>query len=284
MQEKLNVIVPFSRPIFFNNVIQNFKSQNYQNKRLIVVENGDGIGFFKDTGCIVLSSDCHHAHAKNEAISWLKKDGGGWWVTMDDDDYYGPEYLTEISNNLKNGNVLGKFGRFFGNEENTFLILGHENQIESMVLGATLTARAEESCELIPVTHDDLLFTNKMIELGGTVYATSKNNFIHKRYKNIQTSWNINVELMAQCMLDSGLKIIKWNYCPLDIVNGLSKISNYIELQNDFSIFVDYIKSDNSFIDFIKDNGGNPSESALKQLHNITSGRRSHGECSYQFV
>lgn len=285
MEDQLNVIVPFSRPRFFNNVIQNFKSQNYKNKKLIVVENGEGINCFKDIDCIRLSSECHHAHAKNEAISWLKKHNGGWWVTMDDDDYYGPEYLTEISLNLNKANVIGKLSRFFGNEDYTYLLSCQENQLVNTVLGATLVAKAEESCELVPVTHDDLLFTQKMIELGGTVYCTSKHHFIHKRHKNLITSWTASVEMMAQCFIDSGLNVIKFDGCPLDIVNAKSNIENYTNIENDLSIFIQNIDNDDKeFLNFIDLNSNGLNDDTLKQLHNMVSGRRFYGKCSYQSV
>jgi hypothetical protein len=267
----LSVIVPFSRPKFFSNVIENFKRQNYIDKKLIVVENGLGIGHFKNSGCTVLSSDEHHAFAKNEAISWMKKNGGGWWVTMDDDDYYGPEYLTEVAQNIGKGDVLGKNGRFIADEERTLLLCSPENQQQQSVLGATLAARSEISCELKPVTHDDGLFTQDMRDLGCIIYATSKYNFVHRRYKNISTSWSIDIDVMAQIALDSGFDVLQWDGFPLDIINGKSDISGFNYVKTDYSVFINTIQQNNSFQEFIKNHDIILNDFEKKLLHNTAS-------------
>lgn len=267
--ESLSVIVPFSRPYFFQNVINNFNRQSFKNKRLIIVENGNGIGSFKNTDCILLSSDEHQSYAKNEGIDWVKKNGGGWWVTMDDDDYYGPEYLTEIANNTKNGNVIGKHGRFFGNEDYTFLMLAPENQPQQSVLGATIAARSEDSCEFKKFVNDDRLFCEDMLAKGSIVYATSKYNFVHKRYKHVKTTLDIGVDIIAQGALDSGYSVLRWEGFPESIINKQSEIIDYVELDLELSVLFNSIpKTGMSFVDFIKSNGIIPSNSAIEQLHN----------------
>ncbi len=235
--ERLTVIVPFSRPTFMQNVLNNFASQTYLNKRLIIVENNKGKGTFeKSSDYTLLSSDPHQAYAKNEAIAWMNKHGGGWWAAMDDDDYYGPEYLSEIAQNLNNGDVIGKRARFFGDENHTYLTLGPENQQTSCVMG--LVARAEDSCELKPFSYEDMLFSTDMIAKGAKVYATSRYNFIHKRHKGVANSWGSSSELIAQCEINSGYEVIQWNHCSLDMVNGKEEIKGYTTVQKDYSLFL----------------------------------------------
>jgi len=261
----INIIVPFSRPQFLDNVTDNFKRQNYPDKKLIVVENGEGIGFFANTGCTVLSSGCHHALAKNEAITWIKRNGGGWWVTMDDDDYYGPNYVTEVVENISNADVLGKSDRFFKDEDNLYLMDGgYENEYVFGVLGATLAARAEDSCELKEETHDDVLFCQDMVNKGARIYATSKFHFVHSRYNGIKTSWDIDVQEMAQNALDTGQRVLRWRGIPLDIINGLAKIDGYTEVERDRSVPPKRLKNQGmSFENLVRSYGIEPDPKLL---------------------
>jgi len=93
-----------------DNVLRNFQSQSYENKRLVIVENGDGLGtFFYDEIVHKLNSEAHQSSAKNTAIKYLKeKYPDDYWVCMDDDDYYGTEYLQEHADNAERGVIRGK--------------------------------------------------------------------------------------------------------------------------------------------------------------------------------
>ena len=112
MKEDIYVIVPFSKPEFLENVKRNFVQQKHYNKKLIVVENGKGIGTCKKHGFepdVLLTSDAHQSWARNEAINWVKAHGGGLCANFDDDDYYGPEYLSELHQNRGKANIIGKY-------------------------------------------------------------------------------------------------------------------------------------------------------------------------------
>ena len=231
----ITVIVPFSRPQFFDNVVENFQRQTYPDKKLIVVENGEGIGYFQDLGCIVLTSGRHHALAKNEAINWMKRHDGGWWVTMDDDDYYGPHYLAEVAENTSKADVLGKRDRFFSDTKSLFLMERRERIDSVGLLGATLAARSEDSCELKKETHDDMLFVDDMAAQGAKIRATSKFHFIHYRYPGVLTSLRLDAREIAQNALDAGYRVLEWDTIPLDIVNEVDKIEGFTEVKLDRS-------------------------------------------------
>ncbi len=69
--KRLNVIVPLSRPLMIDNVRDNFERQRYQNKRLVIVQNGPGLcacqraGFQPDV--LIDISKAHQSTAKNSA-------------------------------------------------------------------------------------------------------------------------------------------------------------------------------------------------------------------------
>ncbi len=105
----IGVFVPFTRPKFIQNVIENFQRQDYKQKLLIVVENGPGRGTFpRSKDWIVTTSDHHRSHARNTGIRAVASAGLSYWAVMEDDDWYSSEYLTEVWEHRHNGNVTGK--------------------------------------------------------------------------------------------------------------------------------------------------------------------------------
>jgi hypothetical protein len=274
----INIIVPFSKPEFKNNTIENFKRQIYKDKKLIIIENGDGVDSFRDSEYIILSSGKHQSLAKNEGIDWIKKNGGGWWTVFDSDDYYGPNYLEEISQNLNKSEVIGKHDRFI-KTENDKLVLTYnlcENNYSSSIQGPTITARAEECCYFEevydsfgkPVSWDDSLFIKKMTQMGARIYSTSRYNFIQCRYKDAQHVWKITSNEIIQAFLEYGGKAIRLDEFDYDIVNN-KKECGFIEIKKaefilENSAWYKYNKSRNtSFSDFIKSCGFEPNEELL---------------------
>lgn len=140
------VVVPFSRPSMMQNVIQNFERQQYPNKRLVLVENGLGLGAcrrFNYSPDLVLSSEPHQSAAKNAALETLIKIRAGHWATMDDDDYYGPSYLEGIADGFHRGyEVVGKSSIFlrYADGRMHFLQQGGELKEVGMVNGPTISS------------------------------------------------------------------------------------------------------------------------------------------------
>lgn len=111
MGPRIWVVVPFSRPENKTNVLDNFARQSYENKKLVIVENGAGISTFSDDNEYdhILLSPAHQSHAKNRAIEFLQEEHpDDYWACMDDDDYYGREYLEEHAREAEHGVILGK--------------------------------------------------------------------------------------------------------------------------------------------------------------------------------
>lgn len=233
MNNKIYAVVAFSRPKFLDNVINNFNHQNYSNKKLIIVENGKAIGECKKRNIqpdILLTSDNHQSYAKNEAIEWIRKHGGGWWSTFDDDDYYGPNYLSKISQSFDKAEIIGHLDLFVRTIAGTirlFSNLGSEEYTDG-VHGSTITARAED-CPLFKNTGkwgEDWKFIDDYI--GARCWATDPYHHILCRHN--ENTWQIPDDSLVRRLdfTSDGKCIIKdfgqENNNTIDIVNN--KIKN----------------------------------------------------------
>lgn len=150
MGPKIWVIVAASRPEHIWRVIANYREQEYENKALIVVENGRAIGAYDGSldVDIRMRSKANAGAARNEAIAWLKfNHPGDYWVSMDDDDYYGASYLTEHAEAAERGTVRGKWAGWtkFNNEVVYFGNSWSPEQDTDSLLGATIGAYIDET-------------------------------------------------------------------------------------------------------------------------------------------
>jgi hypothetical protein len=181
-------IVPFSRPDMLENVKNNFTRQAFCDKKLVLVENGPGIGTCKKynfTPDILLTSDAHQSHAKNTAINELNKRGGGFWTTFDDDDWYGKKYISELHENRNKAAIIGKYEIFVQMSDGELnLFLGaFENAFTEYVHGPTISAMAENSIEFSSANEwgEDGQWVYDMRQLGAHLYSTSRWNFVVQR-------------------------------------------------------------------------------------------------------
>ncbi len=105
----IGVFVPFTRPKFIENVLENFQRQTHKEKLLIIVENGPGKGTFpRSKEWIVTTSDHHRSHARNKGIETVRRAGIPYWAVMEDDDWYADDYLSEVWEQRHIGTVTGK--------------------------------------------------------------------------------------------------------------------------------------------------------------------------------
>ena len=182
------VVVPFSRPDMADNVMENYHRQEYTDKRLLIVENGDGIGAWKDEYDSIHLSPKHQSHAKNRAIEWLKKHHpNDYWCCMDDDDYYGKGYVAEHAARAKRGRINGKrnawieFDRgivYFGNHWSPY------TETESMV-GGTMGSYVADAQQfpIIPAA-EEFGFCDAARTAGLEVLTTSSQHFCYNRLGN----------------------------------------------------------------------------------------------------
>ena len=190
MSESLTVwtVVPFSRPAMRNRVLRNFHRQTYANKRLVIVENGDGVGSFVDEPYLydhVILSQNHQSHAKNTAIDFLKKNHpDDYWCAMDDDDFYGPQYITEHSERAKHGRINGKRNAWV-KFDSGLVYFGHHWKRYSAAksfIGGTMGSYISDAQEFpVVVAGEEAGFCESARSKGMDTLTTSSSNFCYNR-------------------------------------------------------------------------------------------------------
>ena len=194
-------VIPFSRPHQLTWVKDLLSAQTYQNKKVLVVENGPAIGACKKAGFVpdvLLASKPHQSYAKNEALLYLKNNGFGddIWTTWDDDDYYAPEYLSELADATDKGDIIGKASSFMKLTDGKLYCVTKwkENELadEPFVHGPTVSGRVKDSLLFTYMDWgEDLVWVREMAALGAKVYRTSRYNWCYFRYANTKHTWLI---------------------------------------------------------------------------------------------
>ena len=213
----LTVIVPSHRSfIELNNIYKSFIFQNYPDKRLIIIENGNAIGTcskYNIKATAVISSEHSKAIAFNTGLEWLRNNGGGPWVAWDDDDYYGPNYLTEVSLNLKNFDVIGKSSIYVRRNDGRLWLI----ERNGWPLGHSF-AGWSDCCDFKHFRKwgEDDCFLMDMIKNGAKIGNISSNHFIWQRSGDLSKHiWPANDEQMVQILTSydrENSKIIDYGY------------------------------------------------------------------------
>jgi len=237
-------VVPFSRPKYAKAIFERFAKQTYADKRLVIVENGAGVGACKKLGLspdLLLTSGKHQSWAKNEAILKLRALGhsGDYWSTWDDDDYYGPRYLEELAANLHKGDVIGKSRSYIKlSDDHLYLMTSPpQNDVvtQSWVIhGPTITARIGDSLlfEHLPFA-EDLKFVHQMKEQGGIAYATSQYNWCYMRGPIRDHTWMISDE---EFKFANSNHFIDYGAFDEDVVNGIKEVPGELVVCNSIDI------------------------------------------------
>jgi hypothetical protein len=233
MDYEINVIVPLGFSKFLKNSIDNFTRQSYYKKKLIIVENNNGIGACKEYGFIpdiLLESEPHVSYAKNTAILKIKN---GFWTTFDADDYYGENYLSELAKYIKKADIIGKSDIFVKTTEDKLRLMkgiGH-NKYVKFINGPTISSWAENKLLFNPISPwgEDCDWIERAIKLRMNIYSTSYNNFCYMRYKTHNHTWQVSDYQMSQLFYftaDDKAKIIEFDDINYNLINGKIKIED----------------------------------------------------------
>jgi len=188
--KRLNVIVPLSRPWMLYNVRKNFERQRYQDKRLVIVQNGPGLGTCQralfQPDVLIDISKAHQSTAKNSALEYLRNHGESYFATFDDDDYYGPGYLDEIADGFDRGfDISGKSAIYIRFADNRMVFAeqaGETRQVWNVngpTISGVLTKDTPSFEELIWGEDNDWL--GKMAKMGAKFWSSSRDNFCWMR-------------------------------------------------------------------------------------------------------
>lgn len=198
------VVVPCCRPEQLPWIFENFDRQVYQDKRLLIVENGPAVGAcerYSRKPHYVISSENHVARARNDGIYFVRDHGGGWICMWDDDDWYGPAYLSEVELMIRSGvaDVYGKVRNFIGFQEHGLYLFNERNAngYTNHVHGPTIVFRSEDA-RTYPIvsTAEDVLWCLGMADMGARIWAGTINHYMYLRRRPEDHSWKASPERM----------------------------------------------------------------------------------------
>jgi glycosyltransferase involved in cell wall biosynthesis len=245
---KIIIICPFSRPEFAKSVYDNFLRQDYQNKELIIIENGKAIGAWKYPTGTVLQSANHQAAAKNKGLEYIgDKFKGQFWTTWDDDDYYGANQLSELAENSDKADVVGKLNIFMraSNGKLRFIDMGAENDFVESLWGCSISSWIQDvEFPDTGVWGEDLSWIDIMKGNGAKLWATSRYNICINRFHGNNT-W----KTTDQNIVNTSKEVFEYDF-DLDIVNNIKQVDGKLIDRNtefDFSHMEEMI--DHSFFD-----------------------------------
>lgn len=202
----VSVITITNRKLSLDRILENYTSQNYNDKELIIVINKnsievnywkellghrDDIKIFKLDQKISLG-ECLNFAVENSKYPYISK--------FDDDDYYGPNYLVDAIHafSYTDASIVGKYSVYAYMESSNDLILRypqHENRYMDYIAGSTITFKKEIFSKVqFPRLNksEDTMFLNEATRLGYKIYSSDRFNHVISRRKNINThTWKI---------------------------------------------------------------------------------------------
>jgi hypothetical protein len=191
------VLAPCSRPGNLGLIAENFLRQRFQEKSLLIVENGPAVGASASMhlpfGTCIITSDHNISLAKNTGLDEIRKRGGGFVAIMDDDDWYGPDYLDEAAGWARSYDVIGKNRHFLNMDGELWLCqrrLAHRRT--QYLCGGTICCWAE-TCPNYPIvrTADDVGLCSILVNQGATLWGTSVNHYCYTRSSNADHTWKV---------------------------------------------------------------------------------------------
>lgn len=225
MRHKIDfsIITATKRKQCINQVIANYKRQNYLSKELIIIINNDSMSVNdfeeackNDSNITVyqLPESVTTGECLNYGCARAK---GTYLAKFDDDDYYGKYYLQEVKDTFEatSADVVCKRGVFYYLEKDEELIVRFRmtRQCKQVIGGAgsTLCFPRElfqeiQFSDLKRASDSD--FIRKCKEKNKNIYTSSSYNFCSIRSRDIeQHTWNIdNEELKEKADKNFGAK------------------------------------------------------------------------------
>lgn len=206
INEGVSVITCTNRPFALENILNNYITQNYLQKELIIIINKDSISLeswqdkvndYKDIKIFKLSEKESLGKCLNYAVEQSKYP---YISKFDDDDYYGPNYLIDSINAFKytDADIVGKNTFYAYLEGLRLLVLRYpdmENRYSKYIAGSTLTMKKD----IFNFIHfhdisksEDTKFLMDCLNMGIKLYSTDRFNHVVIRRADLNThSWNI---------------------------------------------------------------------------------------------
>ncbi|WP_391558552.1 glycosyltransferase [Robertmurraya sp.] len=201
----VSIITCTVRDEFMENVFDNFQKQDYKEKELIIILNNDSIDAdkwkkraFLDRNIIIVQlpqytslGDCLNYGVEHSRYKTIAK--------FDDDDFYGPYYMNEAMNVIKNTKamVVGKstFYIYFHQEKSLYLYNCNNEQrfiypkkhyyTKDFLAGASLVINKDVFKQVtFPSLNlgEDSKFQQECLKKDISMYSTTRQHFAYIRY------------------------------------------------------------------------------------------------------
>jgi len=225
MLNEVYIVVPFSRPRMLSNVMENYHRQRFEKRHLVFIENGAAEGACKAAGIVPdLCLSCAHdvGLARQTGVEAVRE-RGGYVVFMDDDDYYGPDYVTEIAEHARRGQITAKANYFVQSHHAGLRLFEwkQENAFVDQVHGATMSFWADEAEDFMTGARwgEDIGWQRLMVAAGKTIYSASRHHYMCiRRSVGHKHSWPVNDRTMLNSCHGP---VYSLGEVDLDIVNSL---------------------------------------------------------------
>ncbi|AOZ90986.1 glycosyltransferase [Paenibacillus crassostreae] len=205
----VSIITCTNRPQFFDNILKNYRRQQYRNKELIIILNNDSMNL-KQYRRKTRTYDNVTVYKIPEKISLGQCLNSGISRTrlpiiakFDDDDYYSPFYLMEQVKALirTKSDIVGKHACLVYLEATKKLVVRspkEKNKYLEFVQGGTILFRRR----VLKKVHfadrsvgEDVTFLKECMHKGFVTYATSPLNYVYMRRKNKKShTWRVGDE------------------------------------------------------------------------------------------
>jgi hypothetical protein len=225
----ITALALLSRPEMARNLRDNWTRQVCPERRLVVVENGRGVGACASVGLfpdLLLEGPEDVVELRNQALDAARRLGGGAFAFWDDDDWYGRYYLLEQEAAITAGCFAGKIDRFVRTRTGLWLFSGicSDKRGQSLTVStSTLAGRVEDAVEFAPNTYawgEDSLWCERMFALGYRVNVTSRFGYSYTRGNPRDHLWPAAADELGRLWQDDGGTVSDCGAWDPEVVEG----------------------------------------------------------------
>lgn len=194
------------------NILQNFISQDYIKKELIIITNYNSTNLDNFIHNLPSNIYVYHVGSKyslGKCLNYgIEHSRYPIIAKFDDDDYYGPKYLSNTlkSLSLENVGIVGKSCTFiYFSEKNLIGVrnISKENKYVDRVTGSTLMFKRKliEKISFQDISlGEDIKFCNDCLKAGYRIFSTNRLHYVYIRNKTNKHTWKMNNDyILKQC-------------------------------------------------------------------------------------
>lgn len=199
----ISIITSTIRDNCIENVFENYRRQDWNEKELIIILNNDDMYseiWFKmarkheNVFVYRIEEEATLGDCLNFGIEKARYD---FIAKFDDDDYYGPSYLSQSMNALSSSDEIGIVGKnsyyiYFAEDKQLYQPKTDEAGFVDHVSGATMFFKREvwEKIKFRKRNRaEDYFFINDVLNAGYKIYSTNKHNFAVIRKNEKYHTW-----------------------------------------------------------------------------------------------